>query len=52
MTVGKAINILKVKININVPKINKDKLFLNKEGMITKQIKEALFLGQVIEIII
>ena len=43
--------ILKVKININVPKINKDKLFLNKEGMLTKQIKEAISSVQVIEII-
>ena len=29
-------------MNINVLKTNKDKLFLNKEGMWTKQIKEDL----------
>ena len=30
------------------PKTNKDKLFLNKEGMLTKQIKEDLYLVQII----
>ena len=41
-----------MKMNVNVPKINKDKLLLNKEWILTKQIKKDLFLGQVIEIII
>ena len=38
-------------MNINVPKINRDKLFLNKEVMLTKQIKEGLYSGKAIEII-
>ena len=38
-------------MNINVPLTNKDKLLLNKEGILTKQIKEDLYSEQVIEII-
>ena len=38
-------------MNINVPKTNKDKLFLNKEVMLTKQIKEEIYSIQIIEII-
>ena len=39
-----------MKMNINVPKTNKDKLF-NKEVMLTKQIKWELYSLQIIEII-
>ena len=35
-------------MNNNVPKINKNKLFLNKEGKLTNQIKEELYSEQII----
>ena len=49
MTGGKGGDV-KGDMNINVPKTNEDLLFLNKEGMLTKQIQEDLSSGQVIEI--
>ena len=43
-------NAPKVNITINVPRDGNDLLFMNKEGLLTKQIQEDLSNGQVIEI--
>jgi len=49
MTGGKGGDV-KGEMKINVPKTSEDLLFLNKEGMLTKQIQEDLSSGQVMEI--
>ena len=41
----------KVNITINVPRDGNDLLFMNKEGLLTKQVQEDLSNGQVIEIL-